>query len=82
LRPGTLKRIGRQYSTAGINAFEAVSLQVLVGALSEDYACLCLPGQHVETPCRDLMIVLVEEIEWFLCSLPVFVTSWVLGFRP
>ncbi len=55
---------------------------MLVGALSEDYVCLCLPGQHFETPFCDLVIILVVEIEWFLRSLPVFVTSWVLGFRP
>ncbi len=54
---------------------------MLVGALLEDYVCLYLLGQHVETPYCDLVIILVVEIEWFLRSLPVFITSWVLGFR-
>jgi hypothetical protein len=54
---------------------------------------LCLPGQsfhepslppvscieHPEMPCCDLVIILVE-IEWFLCSLPVLLLRGCLAF--
>jgi hypothetical protein len=63
----------------------------VLGALSEDYACLCLPGQpfhetslppvscieHAEMPCCDLVI-----IERFLCSLPVLLLRGCLAFVP
>jgi hypothetical protein len=69
---------------------------VLVGAFSEHHACICLPGQsfpepslppfsyieHAETPCCDLVIILVVDTEWFLCSLPLLLLRGSLGFRP
>lgn len=65
----------------------------MLGALSEDHACLCLPGQsfhepslplvscieHAETSCCDLVIILVE-IEWLLCPLPVLLLRGCLAF--
>ena len=77
LRPNSITRIGRKSPTASINVFGAVGLRVLAGGLSEDHACLCLPGQpfpepclppvscieHAETPCYDLVIIIIVEIE-------------------
>ncbi len=93
-RPGTITRIGRKWSTAGINAFGEVGLRLLVGALSEDHACLCLPGQsfhepslppvlcieHAETSYCDSAIILVVGIERLFSA--CVVASWVVGFRP